>query len=219
LQVLAKAVKLKDFHVVFFRVSFKAVITIILSIILITVLSCDEEERHETLTFFFDGVPPLEGEGVADVNSSEQVEQQLSQEAGPVWIVHKPSKECSNCHDMTKKPRWATPEFTKEPLQLCYDCHPNSNYSGSTDYVHGPVAIGDCMRCHNPHRSKNKHLLKLPVPDICYQCHEKEDIESIIDHSEESLSECLECHVGHSSPARGLLRKSRKTESTEDQRL
>ena len=72
------------------------------------------------------------------------------------------------------------------------------------------------MRCHNPYRSKNKYLLKLAVPDICYQCHEKEDIESIIDHSEESLPECLECHVGHSSPARGLLKKDLSADPNED---
>jgi len=184
-------------------------------VILTAVLSCDEVERHRALTFFFDGVPPLEGEGVGDVNTPEQSQPQLPGNTEPAWIVHKPSKECTNCHDMSKKPRWATPEFTKEPLQLCYDCHPGSNYSSSTDYVHGPVAVGDCMRCHNPHRSKHRHLLKLPVPDICHQCHEKEDVESIADHSAETLSECLECHVGHSSPERGLLKKGWKHEPTE----
>jgi len=204
---------------VFSRVSFKAVVITILSVILTTVLSCDEEERYKTMTFFFDGVPPLEDHDVNDVNSPDKSERQLQQGNVSTFTVHKPSKVCANCHDMTKIPRWATPEFIKDPLQLCYDCHPGSNYSGSTDYVHGPVAVGDCMRCHNPHRSKQKYLLKLHVPDVCYQCHEKADIESITDHSEESLSECLECHVGHSSPARGLLRKNRKTESTEDQGL
>jgi predicted CXXCH cytochrome family protein len=180
------------------------------------VVSCNPVRRHKVLTFFFDGVPLLEGEDTADVNLPEQDKRQLSGVTLPVWIVHEPIKECTNCHDMTKKPRWATPVFTKEPLQLCYECHPGSDYSGSVDYVHGPVAIGDCMRCHNPHRSKQKHLLKLPVPDVCYQCHEKADIVSIPDHSTELLSECLECHVGHASPARGLLKKGLSADPNED---
>jgi predicted CXXCH cytochrome family protein len=204
---VATAVKLKGFHVVFSRVSIKTVVIILFSVILTTVLSCDEEERYKTMTFFFDGVPPLEGEDVNDVNSPDMSERQLPKGTEPAWVIHEPSKVCANCHDMTKRPRWATPEFMKEPLQLCYDCHPGSNYSGSVDYVHGPVAVGDCMRCHNPHRSKQKHLLKLPVPDVCHQCHEKTDIESIADHSVELLSECLKCHVGHSSSERGLLKK------------
>jgi predicted CXXCH cytochrome family protein len=215
LQILATAVKLKDFHVVFSRVSFKTVVITILSVILTTVLSCDEEERYKTMTFFFDGVPPLEGQDVNDVNSLDKSERQLTKGNVPELIVHEPSKVCANCHDMTKKPRWATPEFMKEPLQLCYDCHPGSNYSGSIDYVHGPVAVGDCMRCHNPHRSNQKYLLKLPVPDVCYQCHEKADIESIADHPVELLSECLECHVGHSSSERGLLKKDWKADPNE----
>ncbi|MHC4543226.1 MAG: cytochrome c3 family protein [Planctomycetota bacterium] len=190
----------------FSRVS-KAVVIILFCIILTTVLGCDEEERYKTMAFFFDGIPPLKSEDVNDVNSPDNSRRQLQKGAESAWIIHEPSKVCANCHDMTKKPRWATPEFMKEPLQLCYDCHPGSNYSGSVDYVHGPVAVGDCMRCHNPHRSKQKHLLKLPVPDVCHQCHEKADIESIADHSGKLLSECLECHVGHSSSSRGLLKK------------
>lgn len=197
---------MKDFHVVCSRGRFQIAAIIIFSVILTTLFSCDDEEqRHEMLTFFFDGVPPLEREEMIDVNSTDSGGQQMQKDTGPAWIIHKPSRECTNCHDMTKKPRWATPEFTKEPLQLCYDCHPGSNYSGSVDYVHGPVAVGACMRCHNPHRSRHKHLLKLPVPGICQQCHEKEDIESIADHAVES--ECLNCHVGHSSSAKALLRK------------
>lgn len=200
----------------FSRRSFQTVGITIFSVILTTLLSCDEARRHKTMTFFFDGVPPLEGQDVVDINSLDKGEHQLPQGTEMAFTVHEPSKVCANCHDMTKKPRWATPEFVKEPLQLCYDCHPGSNYSGSVDYVHGPVAVGDCIRCHNPHRSKHEHLLKLPVPDICYRCHEKEDIESIADHSAELLSECLECHVGHSSSARGLLRKDWNADPNEE---
>lgn len=195
--------------------NFKTVLITILSVILTTLPSCDEVRRHETLTFFFDGVPPLEGEDVNDVNSPEGGKR-LAQGNAPAFTIHEPSKVCANCHDMTKIPRWATPEFVKEPLQLCYDCHPGSNYSGSVDYVHGPVAIGDCMRCHNPHRSRQRYLLKLPVPDVCYQCHEKADIKSIADHSTELLSECLECHVGHSSSERGPLRKDWNADQYKD---
>jgi predicted CXXCH cytochrome family protein len=186
-------------------------------------VSCDEVERHRVLTFFFDGVPPLYDEtgdanDVNDVNDVNLADVQQP-EAEPAWFGHKPYRVCKNCHDMSKKPGSIRPDFTKLPPALCYDCHPESDYSGSTDHVHGPVAVADCLFCHEHHRSEHKHLLKEAVPDLCYQCHDKEGIGAIEDHSLETYSACLDCHEGHSSPSKGLLREDRQTETGQNQGL
>ncbi|NIP27696.1 MAG: hypothetical protein GWN67_24460 [Phycisphaerae bacterium] len=177
-------------------------------------MNCNKVERHQVLTFFFDGVPTLDGETNAQdsrmsVDPRGRRTRQVGERPGTVWFVHEPwkNRECNLCHKRLDKVQWALPELTAPVPILCYDCHPGSNYAGSVDYVHGPVAVGDCMRCHKQHKSKQEYLLKIPVPDVCYQCHEKADILSIPDHSVESLSKCLECHIGHSSSARGLLKE------------
>ncbi|MHC4475458.1 MAG: cytochrome c3 family protein [Planctomycetota bacterium] len=185
-------------------------------------ISCNEVERHRVLTFFFDGVPPLYDEtgDTNDVNDANFAAGQ-GREAGPAWFVHEPTRNCKDnpCHDMSKKPASLRPDFTKEPPELCFDCHPDTDYSGSMNYVHGPVAVGDCMVCHEEHRSKHKHLLTAPVPELCYQCHQQTTVESIPDHSQESYSGCLGCHEGHLSSARGLLKKGWPTTVIKDQGL
>ena len=196
---------------------------IVFGFLLVSVLSCDEVKRHQVLTFFFDGVPPLDGEVTAEdsrieADSRNRRRRQVGERPETVWFVHEPwkNRNCNLCHIRIEKAQWALPELTAPVPELCYDCHPGSNYSGSVDYVQGPVAVGDCMRCHKQHNSKQEYLMKIPVPDVCYQCHEKAGIESIADHSAELLPKCLECHVGHSSSARGLLKKDWNADPNED---
>ena len=83
----------------FSRRSFQTVGITIFSVILTTLLSCDEARRHKTMTFFFDGVPPLEGQDVVDINSLDKSERQLPQGTETAFTVHEPSKVCANCHD------------------------------------------------------------------------------------------------------------------------
>lgn len=91
--------------------------------------------------------------------------------------------------------------------QLCFGCHPDADYSASTKVVHGPLAVAECLFCHDPHLSKDEdeYLLKKPVPELCYGCHEKDTVEAIANHP--GAEACLFCHTGHSSPKKGLLKK------------
>lgn len=178
------------------------------------VLSCDEVQRHKTLTFFFDGVPLLGGDDVNEPNMADD-EAETARDIGPVTRLHEPYRTCTKCHDTSKRPKGRIPIMVKDPPELCFDCHPNSDYSNSGGYVHGPVAAADCLICHEHHRSMNDHLLDEPVPELCYRCHEERDIELIPDHSTETASECLNCHVGHASPIKGLLRKDAATNPNE----
>ena len=170
-------------------------------------VSCDEVQRHEALTFFFDGVPPLQPEmfpeGLVDSNSlgPDQVEQR------PAWYAHEPSKDCSNCHSKRKQRSFSTQTHLIAPTpKLCYNCH--DDFTSSASFVHGPVAVGQCLFCHNPHRSKIEHLLVAPEPGLCYLCHDINTIELIAAHLPKQLSTCTDCHNPHASSTKALLKNS-----------
>jgi predicted CXXCH cytochrome family protein len=120
--------------------------------------------------------------------------------------AHGPQRKCEICHGEQDENQIASAEvkLVAEPPQLCFKCHPETDYSDSTETVHGPLAVGACLFCHDPHLSKNKHLLRKPVPELCYGCHDKNAIDLIADHS--GADACLSCHKGHSSPKKSLLR-------------
>lgn len=173
----------------------------------IFLMSCDEVQRHEVLTFFFDGVPPLQPEifpeGLVDSNSIEP--DQTGQK--PAWYAHEPTKDCSNCHSKRKQRSFSTQTRLIAPIpKLCYNCH--DDYTSSASFVHGPVAVGQCIFCHNPHRSKIEHLLVAPEPGLCYLCHDKNTIELIAAHTPKQLSSCTDCHNPHASSIKALLRNS-----------
>ncbi len=169
------------------------------------VLSCDETERHRVLTFFFDGVPPAGSEGFEgepfDANSAglEQTGQK------PAWYVHEPQKDCTNCHRKQSMGGFSSQTRLIAPVpQLCYKCHDDPTVLAS--FVHGPVAVGQCLFCHNPHRSKVEHLLREAEPKLCYLCHDASMIELIPAHLAQQTSACTDCHYPHSGPTKSLLK-------------
>ena len=122
--------------------------------------------------------------------------------------AHGPKRKCEICHGKQDEKQSASAEvkLVAELPQLCFKCHPDTDYSGSTEVVHGPLAVAECLFCHDPHLGKNEHLLKKPVPEMCYGCHDKNVVEAITDHS--GTTDCLSCHTGHSSPKKALLRRN-----------
>jgi predicted CXXCH cytochrome family protein len=72
--------------------------------------------------------------------------------------------------------------------------------------VHGPVAAGECLLCHSPHKTNNESLLNKPIPELCYNCHEPKALQLVANHSDESYAHCDVCHAGHMSEGRMLLK-------------
>ncbi len=178
--------------------------------------SCDPEERHKILTTFFDGVPPLYEEEVyvQDPNSIFTV----AKKPVAVWYIHEPQKDCAVCHGEKKERTFSSEvQLPVSVPELCYGCHEGLR-SSDKRYIHGPVAVAKCLVCHEPHKTQNKHLLKYPVPQICYNCHNTEWTATISGHELEEYKQCLDCHSGHDSRQRYLLkedwdkRNSSKTE-------
>lgn len=105
-------------------------------------------------------------------------------------------KRCGNCHlaHFSQYPAL----LVREGADLCYACHGQDDPSRAAalpniraeiagkKFVHGPVADGKCVACHDPHGGNHAGLLTGSFPkafyapyradayDFCFQCHDKE---------------------------------------------
>jgi predicted CXXCH cytochrome family protein len=114
-----------------------------LAIVLLLLASCDEVERHNMLTFFFDGVPPLGG----DVPVTGPSDSEMDEAAGPSptggWYVHEATKDCTQCHGSGRSRGGPGKiHLVAAVPQLCYQCH--EELAQLEGWVHGPVANGAC---------------------------------------------------------------------------
>jgi predicted CXXCH cytochrome family protein len=151
------------------------------------------ERRYRVLTFLFDGVPPP-GQ-VAAVEEPKRLaagERRVARRARrpvPIFIRHE--AECEECHSRDRAPnRLAAPR-----QELCWDCHDREEFEG--EVVHGPVAAGECVECHSPHKSKFPSLLLSKGSSICAKCHDRRTFPSVDQHRVERGDECLDCHDPH----------------------
>jgi predicted CXXCH cytochrome family protein len=159
------------------------------------------------LTFFFDGVPPLRAETSGAQASGLKDNRAADKTPAGLWHIHEPVKNCTLCHgELRRAGSGRKVQLVAEVPQLCYTCH--KEYSALETWVHGPVATGNCLLCHEPHKTQNEFLLRKPVPGLCYQCHEEQAIRLIKKHAEESYARCIDCHEGHAGTTRGLLRQT-----------
>ncbi|MFC1793170.1 cytochrome c3 family protein [Planctomycetota bacterium] len=127
-------------------------------------------------------------------------------DSGGSWGLHEPIKDCVTCHgDQAEQASSDMPYLVASVPKLCYECH--KDYISLAGWVHGPVAMGECLLCHEPHKTDNKSLLRKPVPELCYQCHETKMLQLVANHLDKSFAQCNDCHDGHTSSSRMLLKK------------
>ncbi len=182
---------------------------ILAGVLLALVSGCDRGSRHKVLTFFFEGVPPLDADRqAADTEATVKESPAVADEklAGVSRQVsasrHEAGNDCQQCH--LEQGGWDEKRLAEPLPDLCYSCH--TDYGNAGGFLHGPIAAGECVFCHDPHRTKYVHLQKAPQPKLCYQCHLQEDIESIADHQDEQHQICTECHDPHMGSTRNLLK-------------
>lgn len=194
---------LKEYYVVLF-LSRTALIGLMLLVFLgIFVVSCDEVKHHDALTFFFEGVPPLHGQLTEELVDSDSQGLSRRRPKQP-WFTHEPRKDCSLCHDNSRQRVFSSQTYLIKPVpELCYQCH--VDYTTSASYVHGPVAVGRCLFCHNPHKSRVEHLLIEPEPELCYLCHDIDTVSLIPAHLVKQQFACTDCHNAHTSSLKYLL--------------
>lgn len=185
--------------------------TIIL--LLLSIQACDywsdEEKRYNILSFFFDGVPLPES--LADTTSinpdslfltddeviSTEDEDTLKINKKIIQLyLHEPykNKMCSECHSTS-----SSQSLQANITSLCGKCH--GQFGISYKFIHGPVALGQCMECHHPHKTEYTHLLTREDDQLCLYCHSgfTHDQENSAGPSNLEQKVCFDCHNPHFS--------------------
>jgi predicted CXXCH cytochrome family protein len=114
-------------------------------------------------------------------------------------------KDCFVCHDSRSR-SWA---IVAEDAALCAKCH---DRAPAAKYVHGPVAIGSCTACHDPHGQTNPAFLVESGEALCFRCHtEAEALKHLVGKAASNGSflrekGCTHCHNPHQSERKFLLR-------------
>jgi predicted CXXCH cytochrome family protein len=167
--------------------------------ILVGVSACSDQTRYRVLCFFFDGVPEPGAKpvrGYPPLYGAPGTATATSPDGRPVarvpTCVHTPYREnrCAFCHDMNSGLLTRTVQ-----RGLCRDCHPG--VPGQAAYLHGPVAVSDCLVCHEPHTAFHPKLLVKGDPELCLLCHRREDLTRGPHHASIGDGPCVECHDPH----------------------
>jgi predicted CXXCH cytochrome family protein len=202
-------------------------VLILAGMLALLVSGCEKQSRYQVLTFFFTGVPPIDGTVAEKKADDKKIMKRKKRSAMiPKVFIHGPKAagECFYCHntDSTQSFRSVkrgggmpslgdiTPgRLAVSPKDLCVQCHT----SKSTElrfteglWVHGPLSGGSCNACHDYHQTVNRYMLhKESSIELCTQCHAKGYIMQTKEHVTED--ECISCHNPHVGENRLLLRK------------
>ncbi len=211
----------------------KKILTLIAAIFIAFFMlqGCDQMTKHRVLSFFFDGVPPIqktkkttdtppeikptdrkEFNTAAKRNTQDQTKAPV--ELSPTTVQHPPYavKMCYGCHQTTKRTIAAPVGFTllDKKLRICLRCH---DYMSQEDlgktfaWVHAPVQFGACLECHHPHETANPYMLQIwPIQKLCFKCHNENRLLKTVIHEEIDDTACTECHDPHGSQARFMLK-------------
>jgi predicted CXXCH cytochrome family protein len=170
-------------------------------------LGCSPDTRYRVLSFFFDGVPRPGDEKAGSSGAEGKPGQEgapPASPAGPLRPVsdHAPwrNRECFACHESES----SLVAFSTGP-GLCSKCHAEYVRPNLMDWVHGPVALGQCKLCHLPHKSDYPWLLTAPELDLCRRCHNDPDLMDWPFHKAGAGKSCTACHDPHMAGNRLLL--------------
>lgn len=120
---------------------------------------------------------------------------------GTKKFVHGPvgAKICSVCH-VKKDGKDHEFKLYLEKEELCLACHEDKRDMMLEDYLHTPVADGNCIGCHDPHQSDYRYTLKGRAADLCFQCHDRKNFTDEHVHGPVAAGDCNVCHNPHASP-------------------
>ncbi len=127
--------------------------------------------------------------------------------------VHKPVREnCEKCHDPHSSPHKG--QLLKAQMETCAECHKSLHPQiiqtvATAKFPHQPVKKGECVSCHQAHFTDFEKLLKSPLKDICFTCHQELSEKVKADnffHGPVVQNDCAACHETHGSPYPRILR-------------
>ncbi len=107
--------------------------------------------------------------------------------------------DCDSCH-----PDAANKGFKAQGMESdgCYECHERVD---KANWVHGPVGVGQCSVCHEPHGSKTANFLRRHGDKLCMFCHDQDRLQTHI--TAVKSNDCMGCHDPHAAKNTALLRK------------
>lgn len=172
------------------------------AITIVVFFGCSVEQTHKTLVFFFDGVPPLHSllaKADSAKNNNNSALAKANARKQPANYFHKPylERKCEECHTPDRHLLMPQPD-------LCYKCH--TNFAETYKYVHGPVASGNCTKCHNQHNSQYPKLLIRPGQQLCLYCHGSSLVYNNKFHRKIEDAECTLCHNPHGGKTRFMIK-------------
>lgn len=189
---------------------------------LLAITACSAGTRADVISFFWGSpdagrsksVDPKTLSGWHYLTPEEKIEFEAAKKS-KAWVSwHKPYKElsCPECHKIVRRLDGPPGQDTMIPVppdlilpmeDLCKKCH----QAAEKRYVHGPVASLSCEICHEPHKSREPHLVKThEVKDLCLKCHDGETFTTAVEHEPVADQSCLACHDPHGS-SQAWLRK------------
>jgi len=122
----------------------------------------------------------------------------LSRKSRGAARAHGPvaSGDCAGCHVAHRS--LEEDLLRVAPRGLCTPCHDLQELASRADpnaKLHGPVAAGECMVCHQAHGGEGAGFLRRPAHALCRQCHGLRDLSA--KHPELEGRECVQCHDPH----------------------
>jgi predicted CXXCH cytochrome family protein len=186
-----------------------AIILAIPMAVLMLAPACSQATKYRFLSFFFDGVPSPEEEAARiaaaerELTAPEETElPERRKQAATQHFAHAPYREnrCGACHNIQTGGL-----FRSDREGLCSSCH--ADLTADARYVHGPVAVRDCLFCHHYHTSVLPHLLLHEEPAICFKCHDPADLTEGSHHADVAETSCTLCHDPHGGDNTFFLRQ------------
>jgi predicted CXXCH cytochrome family protein len=126
-------------------------------------------------------------------------------------VMHEPFQQnrCDACHTSQD----AFQNISIPTDEACMSCH--ATVKEAWPFLHGPVAVNECLWCHDPHRSTVPSLLRHPAARLCRECHTQELLNPGVPEHLDLASDCLQCHMGHGGTDRYFLKPGARAPATE----
>lgn len=131
---------------------------------------------------------------------------------------------CTECHGFENPMKNVTSIQSGSTInEDCYRCHVDVEKEiRQASVIHGPVAGGNCILCHDPHGSEQKALTREATTTLCVSCHTDRYLlnHPVPGHPMASVQDpldasrpfnCISCHAPHASNNQALFYQATTT--------